>query len=306
MSDIKTICSGKWAGILTALGVPTAALSGKHQPCLICGGKDRARWDKQKETMFCGQCQHRSALDFAIAYTGLGFKELAIKIRSEIEPGVVAIKKDIIDFNKIKRELATVIKQLRPIEGTIAEVYLNSRSIFDISNIALYYLDNVAFYNNEASINCCAMVGVIGNLEALHVTYLDKTTGCKLGRKIKYKNIENISGKYIRLMPDNGLIAAGEGIETCLAFTKMTGIPSRSYISAGGLAAAKFSPGERVILLAENDNSFTGKAACYKLANSIYQKNQVCIAYIENGKIKYDIGGNDDFNDLLIKRHGVV
>ena len=51
--------SGKWQGILAALGVDEYFLSGKHRPCPLCkSGKDRFRFDDKEGTgsFFCSQC----------------------------------------------------------------------------------------------------------------------------------------------------------------------------------------------------------------------------------------------------------
>ena len=42
-------CQGRWRTILSEVGIPASALTGKNGPCPICGGKDRFRFD-DKET----------------------------------------------------------------------------------------------------------------------------------------------------------------------------------------------------------------------------------------------------------------
>ena len=41
VEEIKSLAAGRWVTILTAAGLPSAALSGKNGPCPKCGGTDR-------------------------------------------------------------------------------------------------------------------------------------------------------------------------------------------------------------------------------------------------------------------------
>ena len=59
MSDIKDAAKGHWPQILSALaGLSEKQLRNKHQPCPLCGGKDRYRYDDryQNGDWFCNQC----------------------------------------------------------------------------------------------------------------------------------------------------------------------------------------------------------------------------------------------------------
>lgn len=56
VSQAVKVARGHWAQILPALGVNI--LKNRHQPCPVCGGKDRFRFDDQegRGTWFCNQC----------------------------------------------------------------------------------------------------------------------------------------------------------------------------------------------------------------------------------------------------------
>ncbi len=56
VSQAVKAARGHWAKILPALGVNI--LKNRHQPCPVCGGKDRFRFDDQegRGTWFCNQC----------------------------------------------------------------------------------------------------------------------------------------------------------------------------------------------------------------------------------------------------------
>jgi hypothetical protein len=59
-AEIHARAGDTWPAILEALGVPSAALTGKHGPCpaQACGGKDRFRFDNKwgRGDWFCNQC----------------------------------------------------------------------------------------------------------------------------------------------------------------------------------------------------------------------------------------------------------
>ena len=46
--DVREVAQGRWRSILTVLGIDERALSGKHGPCPMCGGKDRFRFDDRE------------------------------------------------------------------------------------------------------------------------------------------------------------------------------------------------------------------------------------------------------------------
>ena len=55
-ATVKQAARGRWPEILTALGVPSESLTGKHVPCPGCGGQDRFRYLKNEEGgWICGQ-----------------------------------------------------------------------------------------------------------------------------------------------------------------------------------------------------------------------------------------------------------
>ena len=58
-SDAITAARGRWPEILAALaGLSGEQLSNRHQPCPLCGGTDRYRFDDKdgSGSWFCNQC----------------------------------------------------------------------------------------------------------------------------------------------------------------------------------------------------------------------------------------------------------
>lgn len=84
MDRIKTseVARGRWPQILAALGVPPKALNGRNQPCLFCGGKDRARFTNWKDEGYylCSQCGSVNGFRFLMKLHGWDFQQTAARI----------------------------------------------------------------------------------------------------------------------------------------------------------------------------------------------------------------------------------
>ena len=94
MSRITELALGQWPAILGALaGLTTEQLTDRHQPCPLCGGTDRYRFDDQdgSGSWFCNQCGGPSqsggagnGIDLLMRRTGWTFKEAADRIEQHL------------------------------------------------------------------------------------------------------------------------------------------------------------------------------------------------------------------------------
>jgi putative DNA primase/helicase len=94
MPRIFELANGHWPAILGALaGLTTEQLTDKHQPCPLCGGKDRYRFDDQDGTgsWFCNQCGGPSetggggsGIELLMRRTGWTFKEAAQRVEQHL------------------------------------------------------------------------------------------------------------------------------------------------------------------------------------------------------------------------------
>ena len=92
MTDIQDLTNGRWPDLLSHFcALSPEQLSDKHQPCPLCGGKDRYRFDDRDGTgsWFCNQCGGRdqmggagSGMDLLMRFTGWTFNEAVSRIRS--------------------------------------------------------------------------------------------------------------------------------------------------------------------------------------------------------------------------------
>jgi len=93
-SKIQDLANGHWPSILSALaGLSTHQLTDKHQPCPLCGGEDRYRFDDQNGTgsWYCNKCGGRdnqggagSGMDMLMRRTNWDFKEAVRRIEQHL------------------------------------------------------------------------------------------------------------------------------------------------------------------------------------------------------------------------------
>lgn len=81
---VQEVAAGRWRGILLGLGMDDRALTGKHGPCPLCGGRDRFRFDDRegRGTYICSVCGAGDGVQLAMGITGMGFREVAQRIES--------------------------------------------------------------------------------------------------------------------------------------------------------------------------------------------------------------------------------
>ena len=91
-SDAIAAANGRWPEILAALaGLSDAELSDRHQPCPLCGGTDRYRFDDKdgSGSWFCNQCGGKdqrggagSGMDLLMRRQGWSFVEAARQVEA--------------------------------------------------------------------------------------------------------------------------------------------------------------------------------------------------------------------------------
>lgn len=94
MTRITELAQGEWSSILGALaGLSATQLTDKHQPCPLCGGKDRYRFDDQdgSGSWYCNKCGGRdsnggagSGMDLLMRRTGWTFQEAAQRVEQHL------------------------------------------------------------------------------------------------------------------------------------------------------------------------------------------------------------------------------
>src|SRR4051794_7654403 len=85
-APLRERARGRWYSILTHIGIPSRALTGKHGPCPVCGGEDRFRFDDLdgRGTFFCNGCGAGDGIKLVERFLRADFKEAARRIEETV------------------------------------------------------------------------------------------------------------------------------------------------------------------------------------------------------------------------------
>ena len=281
---VKTIdaARGKWRGILLTLGISEKFLSGKHGPCPICGGTDRARWDNKggSGSYLCSQCGSGTGMQLLQRVKGWDFATAAGEVDkvlgnvSDDPPSKPALAPD--KRKALLRELWTGGRRLEPCDP--AHDYLTRARRLSLAGVDLSDLrfhpgakvpDNLG--GGVAPALLALVRNAAGNPASIHRTFLDGK-GWHKGRAMFAGDLPDAIA--IRLgAPVDGVLGIAEGLETALAVRDQFGVTCWSTVSAGYLA--KFEPPEgveRVLVFGDADESYTGQAAAFASAKRLVSK----------------------------------
>lgn len=196
-------------------------------------------------------------------------------------------------------ELASAIwREARPINGTVAEVYLRNRGL-SYQGDALRWHPACPF--GKGTTHGC-MIAQVRNIltnqpQAVHRTAIDHT-----GHKVDRKALGPIGGGAVKLTPDEHVeqvLAIGEGIESTLSVNKhpdLVAMPVWSVLNSGGIASFPTLPGiEGLFVAVDHDRLGAGPRAFKALADRLRP------AGVEVTPVMSAVVG-EDINDL-VKRH---
>lgn len=294
---------GKWRGILKHFGLPEETLRNIHQPCPLCGGSDRYRFDDKDGTgsYFCSGCGAGDGLMLLMKYTGMDFKTAAKKV-DEIVGNInqERVKPVINGGERVSRILSgcQVITK-----HDAAGRYLASRGL-PASKMLMFNPSVSYFEDGKFVANYPAMIAVMNNSSGdvcmLHITHLNND-----GTKADVKSVKKYTGSiaitdgaHIRLTSVQERIGIAEGIETALAVMKIYRIPCWASGSANFMETFKAPKGVKfVTVFADNDSNYRGQAAAYTLANRLVT-SQSLISVVEVPETE------GDYADILKQQLG--
>ncbi|MCR9104730.1 MAG: P4 alpha zinc-binding domain protein [Gammaproteobacteria bacterium] len=83
-SEVAAAAQGRWPQIHSAAGIPPGFLRNRHQPCPMCGGRDRYRYDDKdgRGSYYCNQCGAGDGFALLMQYHGWDFEKAAAEVSS--------------------------------------------------------------------------------------------------------------------------------------------------------------------------------------------------------------------------------
>lgn len=163
-----------------------------------------------------------------------------------------------------------VWSQTQLAEGSPVEAYLRSRGLTPPPSTELRFHPSCPL-DYEARRRSPAMVGLVrsssGRCIGLHVTAIKPDGSGKALGDFSRRMFGPVQGGAVRLMRvgEQGRLAIGEGVETCLAYASLHGVPAWSALSTSGLKSFAAPLGIRELIIAA-DADEAGLAAAEMLA----------------------------------------
>lgn len=284
LDNPHSLTTGRWYGILTALGVGESFLSGRHTACPVDGGVDRFRFDNKdnKGGWICGQHGHGDGYALLMQIYGWDFKETKRRVLEVVGtvPESKAPDKKLITQDDVRK----LWKRTQRIEaGDFVDLYLRSRGIS-----LTEFPKSIRKLGNQM---IAAVTTSDGKGCSLHRTWI--IDGQRMERKL-YGKVAR--GSAVRLMAYTDTLGIAEGLESAWAASMLHNVPVWSAINTTVLT--QWTPPKdvkRVIIFGDNDTTFAGHAAAYTLAHRLAcdQKNSVEVEVALPDKVGYD------WNDVL-------
>ena len=295
---------GRWVGLMDHFGLKLRLR--KHGPCPICGGKDRFIFDDKEGlgTFHCNHCGAGTGFTLLTKVKGWDMRQAMREVKhivGKVERKMET-KKEINDTER-RKALNETWSAARPVSlGDPVQKYLYARTgLVDAPTVLRFH---PALYHSDTRSEHPAMIAKITDLDnkpvSIHRTYLtaggDKAA-IEKSRMLMQGSIPD--GSAIRLFPYQDTLGIAEGIETAISAYAIFGVPTWASISAAMLV--KWTPPsvvKRVYIFGDNDDSFTGQLAAYRLGWALKNNKTLDVVRV----MIPDIRGAD-WNDVL-RLHG--
>jgi len=292
-NDTRASAVGKWRAILTHFGFTEKELSGKHGPCPLCEGSDRFRYTDYKDggEYFCSGCGPGSGFDLLMGKMNWDFAHSAQEVDKLLGTDIEQVFKPRVDTEKRRRDMNAVWRNAT--DETIVPEWLKYRGIEGWNRGYADLRGHPSMFMAASSDRHRAMLALVRNKDgapiAIHRTYIDAKQ-----RKVM-PPIETIKGAGIRLgeyLVERKTVVIGEGIETVLSGMDYFLQPGIATISAAGMEEIIVPEHyENIIILADNDLSFTGQKAAFTLARRLDNKKKT-VRVVMPSKVDTDFNDN--------------
>ncbi|HBR0819174.1 TPA: primase-helicase zinc-binding domain-containing protein [Klebsiella pneumoniae] len=261
---VKQAC-GHWPNILPALGVKV--IKNRHQPCPVCGGSDRFRFDDKegRGTWFCNQCGAGDGLKLVEKVFGVTPSEAAGKVNAvtgnlpPVAPEVIAFAEaETVADRKAAAALAVrLMEKTRPATGN---AYLTRKSFPALECLtltAMHKTGGVTFRAGDVVVPLYDDTGALVNLQFINADGLKRTLkGGQVKGACHVIEGKKQAGKRLWI---------AEGYATALTVHHLTGesvmvaLSSVNLLSLASLARQK-SPACQIVLAADRDLNGDGQS----------------------------------------------
>lgn len=261
---VKQAC-GHWPNILPALGVKV--IKNRHQPCPICGGSDRFRFDDKegRGTWFCNQCGAGDGLKLVEKVFGVSASEAAGKVNavtgnlSPVAPEVIAAAEAETEADR-KAAAALAVRLMEKSRPATGNVYLTRKgfpALQCLTLTAMHKTGGVTFRAGDVVVPLYDDTGTLVNLQLINADGLKRTLK---GGQVK-GTCHIIEGKK----QAGKRLWIAEGYATALTVHHLTGetvmvaLSSVNLLSLASLARQKH-PACQIVLAADRDLNGNGQS----------------------------------------------
>jgi len=298
-TDTKAAARGKWKSILSHLRVSPLVLSGKHVSCPHCGGIDRFRFTDYQGggEYFCNGCGAGDGFDLLMGVFHADFQTVAKMVDDSLaEIGDAEDDGPFTSNDSVEKRRNSLNSLWR--EGKdydIISEYVKRRGII-ASALPEYWSADLrgaqSIYLRESREKKRAVLCLVRDVNrkpvSIHRIYVD------VGQKLLMPPIGELKGAgiYLGRVKDRAII--GEGVETVLSAMSAFGWPGVAGISANLLQELRLPKTVRnVIVVADNDATFTGQAAAFTVAH------RMAVRHNKGVRVVLPRARDSDFNDVI-------
>jgi len=230
------------------------------------------RLSGERAGKFCDAADgtHGDLLDLIALNRGLGFRAALDEARGFLSLPVPPIRQVAPPVPTNSSEAARrLFAASKPIQGTLAERYLQSRGIILPADVSVLRFHPRCFHRGRQGRETWpALIAAVTDLDSaitgVHRTWLSPD-GAKAPLDQPRRAMGHLAGNAVRLGVASDVLTAAEGIETALALkTVIPAMPVAAALSAAHLAALILPVGLRRVYVAR-DNDQAGRFAVERL-----------------------------------------
>ncbi|UNK62344.1 primase-helicase zinc-binding domain-containing protein [Buttiauxella ferragutiae] len=272
VTEAVNAAKGQWPHILPALGVNVVL--NRHQPCPVCQGKDRFRFDDKdgRGTWFCNQCGAGDGLSLVSKALAVSVAEAASQVNS-VTGNLPPVPADEVvtapDSNKAMREAATFAARLFESSRTATgNAYLTRKGLAQRACQVLTTTHKVATITYRAGDVIVPLHTPEGELVNLQLINADGTKRTLKGGQVK-GTCHTIEGKNTaskRLWLVEGY-ATGLTVNLLTGDTVLVALSSVNLLSLASLVRERH-PAQQIVIAADRDLNGDGQTKAAAAADT--------------------------------------